>query len=70
MKEGNDLTQHDSGGEGSLEWRIWDKPPVREPQAQLWKAGAECLRFALASQNLSQTGKPNPHLWDYRLGDW
>ena len=36
----------------------------------VWKAGAECLRFAAVSQSLSQTGKPNPHLWDYRLGDW
>lgn len=61
------LAEHGLWMEGSTEWRIWAELPVRERQAQVWKAGAECLRCAAAIQSLKQRGKPNPHLWHYRL---
>ena len=65
--EREDPTQHTSQAGGTSEWRIPAEPPVREQRAQVWKAGAECLRFAPVSQSLSQTGEPNTHLLYYRL---
>ena len=60
LKEWRDPTQHSSQAEGRAEWRIGAEPPVREWQAWVWKAGAECLRFAPVSQSLSQTVNPTP----------
>ena len=47
--------------QGALQSREFGpEPPARERQAWDWNSGAECLRFAEASQIPSQTGEPNP----------
>ena len=68
LKEWEDPTQHGSQTQGRAEWRIQAKPPARERQARVWKAGAECLRLLQSARAFHRQVNPTPNLRDNRLG--
>ena len=59
---GSDPTRLANRGQNRVENS--GQTPCERAAGLISKAGAECLRFASQSESLSQTSKPNPHLWE------